>query len=138
MIDGTSSSTYQDSLVSINFSLYDDCSFLHVMISNKTNDRIAVEWENTKIFNEQVCFSNDSRLTMGRAKQDEVIMSGSYTSKNILPKGNVLSSSVIPLLNSKSLKKGETRGLYVTIPIKYKGKIYDIEVSLTASAVKEK
>ena len=137
VIDGTNSSTYRDSIVSISFSLYDNCSFLHVMISNNTNERIAVEWENAKIFGDQVCFDNDSRLTMGRAKQDEVIMKGDYISKNLLPKGNVLSSRVMPLFQTKPLKKGETRGTYVTIPVKYKGKTYDIEIQLTASAVKE-
>lgn len=137
VIDGTNSNTYRDSLVSISFSLSDNCSFLRVRISNETNERIAVEWENTKIFNDQICFDNDSRFTMGREKQDEVIMKGGYTAKYLLPKGNVFSSRIIPLFDTKPLKKGETRGTYVTIPIKYKGKTYDIEIMLTASAVKE-
>ncbi len=137
VVDGTNTNVYNDSIVSISFSLSNDCSFLHVMIINNTNERIAIEWENAKIFGDQVCFDNDSRLTMGREKPDEVIMRGGYTSKNLLPKGYVLSSRVLPMFQTKPLKKGETRGTYVTIPVKYKGKAYDIEIQLTASAVKE-
>lgn len=57
--------------------------FLKVVIKNKTNSRIVVEWENSRISNAPVCFRSDNIFTFNNAKADEVVHSGSKSEKEI-------------------------------------------------------
>lgn len=105
----------------INFHLY-----------NSSDKRVYIEWENAKFQGSRVVFGDDTRLTMGRAKADEVVMSYSFSEfRTIYPQRYVLNDYIMPLYDSSELRKDGTKAYCtVIIPIRFEnGKIIDYKIS---------
>ena len=102
-------------------------------VYNNTNERIYIEWENARCNHGKVIFSDDRRINMNNAKQDEAISPHSFSlSRDITSKNYVMDDYLIPLFHKKDLKAGEVRKVYLLIPIRFSdGTITEYHVTLT-------
>lgn len=91
-------------------------------VENGTDERVFIEWENARIENSRVIFGDDSRITMGNPKVDEVISPHSRSiSRKITGATYIKSSWISELYNSKRLKEnlGSKSTTDVKIPIRF-------------------
>ena len=103
--------------------------FAYVSIQNKLDERIYIEWSNFRWDGSQIAFDDDSRLFMNQPKQDEVIMAGENTYKNIVQKNLVGSSWITPWYREKDFKNGGTQTSEMIVPIRFSsGKIKDYKI----------
>lgn len=112
---------YTDSIISVQVYPTYDGSFFRINISNQTNGRIYVEWDNARIDNNKVLFSDDRPITMNLKKEDEVIMAGgSIYNKEITHKGKYYDSmGLLPLFKEKEMKKNNRAYNYnLILPIR--------------------
>ena len=107
--------------------------FVSIYVKNNTKERIYIEWENARCNSGKVVFSDDRRITMNNAKQDESIAAYSFSlTRQITSKSYVMDDYIIPLYEREDLIKGETSNVYLLIPIKFSdGKVVDYHVKLT-------
>lgn len=108
----------EDNGIELNFTAsYGDITFY---LFNKNKERVYIEWENAKLQSSRIVFGDDTRLTMGRAKADEVVMGYSHSEwRDIIPQRYVSSDYIIPLYNIEKLKEGEKASFSVVIPVKF-------------------
>lgn len=92
-------------------------------ISNSSDERVTIEWENARFANSKVVFGDDSKLTMRNSKTDEVI-----TAKGLSIKRDITGLDRVDGTNGSwflfpynELKKnpGQEGTLDIIIPVKY-------------------
>lgn len=91
-------------------------------VENGTDERIFIEWENARILNSRIIFSDDRRISMGNPKADEAVSAHRNSiSRDITGESYIGDSYIIPLFRPKDLKKniGNKHNTYITIPIRY-------------------
>lgn len=132
VVDGVEMTTYENDFVKLNFELVYSDLFLRVEIENKTNDRISIEWENSRLDNNKVVFSDDTRLTMRNEKADEVVIAHSKTHKDITGSNHILSSKVSKITTKSKIKKQENTSVLI-LPIRQGDKVLDIVINLKFS-----
>lgn len=124
---------YADSILSIKFNPeYTKC-FIIAEITNNTKGRIEIEWENAKFESEKVIFSDDSPLTMGNKKENEVIYSGDKLKKTFTSKkfySNRL-LEVFSIFSKSTIKKngGELKRTLI-LPVIHNGETTDYRFEL--------
>lgn len=89
-------------------------------VLNNSSNRIYIEWENARLEDSQIVFSDDRMLEINKPKQEEVVMSGEQSiSKELIPRRYVFSNSPIgPLWEKSLLKKGYNQTASLIIPIR--------------------
>ena len=112
-------------------SLFGD--FVNIYVKNNTKERIYIEWENARCNSGRIVFSDDRRITMNNAKQDESVSAYSYSlTREITSQSRVMDDYLIPLYKREDLIKGETSKVYLLIPIRFSdGTVVDYHVNLT-------
>ena len=107
---------------------------LTIYVFNKLNERLYIEWENFRWNGSGIAFGDDSRLSMGREKADEVVIGKESTHKTIIRKENVKTYGVTPWISSSFAKNGGKQTLWVIVPIRYSsGIIKDYKLCLRAN-----
>lgn len=117
----SSSTSYTDSIITVDIRPDWSGSFFKVNIHNNTQGRIYVEWENARIDGNKVLFSDDRPITMNQKKEDEVIMAGDMIyGKEITSKGKYYDSlGLLPLYKEKEMKKnGREYSYTIILPIR--------------------
>lgn len=105
------------------------------VVTNNTNERIYVEWENARIANGKIIFGDDSKLTMRNPKTDEAISSNSNSIKRDITSLNIYESLFGNLFHYLNLKKevGTKETIMVLIPIKFAdNNVDDIKINVSA------
>ena len=114
---------------------YDNNWIKNFYINNETDERIYIEWENARVTDSRVIFSDDRRITMGNPKADEAVSAHSHSIKrDITGEWYIGSSFIIPLFVPKKLKKnlGQLDTTYFMIPIRYSdGTVEDFKLEFT-------
>lgn len=107
--------------------------FASIYLKNNTNERIYIEWENARCNSGKIAFNDDRRITMNNPKQDESVASFSYSlTRKVTSQSKVMDDYLIPLYKKDDLIKGETKNVYLLIPIRFSdGKVIDYHVNLT-------
>lgn len=105
---------------------------INVSVSNKTDDRIYIEWENARLDNARIAFGDDSRLSMMNPKADETITAKSKSITRMLFAESWVFSDYVyyPLDKDKIMKQG---GMPVDLilPIRFNdGKTKDYKFKL--------
>lgn len=104
-------------------------------VENGTDERIYIEWENARIVNSRIIFSDDRRINMGNPKADEAISAHrSSISRDITGEIYIGDSYIIPIFRPKDLKKniGNKHYIFITIPIRYSDNtVEDFELSFS-------
>lgn len=98
---------------------YDE-KFINFRLENLTDERIYIEWENTRIDGGKVVFSDDRIIMKNIPKADEAVSSQSSSLLRDIAY-NTSGNYLISLFKVKDLKKkiGEENHIYLTIPIRY-------------------
>lgn len=110
---------------------------IDVTIHNNTNSRIYVEWENTRLDDEPICFGNDNSFTYRDTKPDEVIHKGSY-SKKFVAKKRQFEIETLRLFYWQTFKEyGESARCPLIIPIRFGDKVVDFSFELQVISDKE-
>ena len=73
LVDNNNKDYYEDENVKIRFSMIS--ANLYMAVYNKLNERIFIEWENSRTNGSKVIFGTDNRLTFRNKKEDEAISS---------------------------------------------------------------
>lgn len=124
---------YTDSVLSIKFRAEYTQSFIIAEITNNTEGRIEIEWENAKFESERIIFSDDSPLTMNNKKENEVIYGGdklkkTFTSKKFYSERLL---EVFSIYSKKTIKKngGELKRTLI-LPVIHNGETTDYRFEL--------
>lgn len=125
-INGTN--VYEDSIVSIKLSLYLD-SELGIFITNQTENRISIEWENVKINGTHISFSSDDIYDYNDTKSDEVLTAYGVLIKTITKRYSVL----MPIVDKKKIKKEGSDCFYLLLPIRTADNIHDYKFKIYAT-----
>ena len=111
---------FSDSKVDIEFSpVYglDGYYFINVIVSNKTEKRIYIEWDNARINGSKAVFNDDRKLFLNNSKSDEVVISGEKSeSRSIMPKENVGDDRLYPFFYNNS---NGFSNIPIILPIRY-------------------
>ena len=92
---------YEDSIIRVYFDVSEKA--LYLIIHNKTNKRIYLEWENFRIDNSAIAFDTDRRIKMDEPKSDEYI-SAWWDIDKIKKMGEQFSKVIIPIrVNDKNI-----------------------------------
>lgn len=106
------------------------------MVHNGTDERIFVEWENSRLDGSRIVFGDDSRLSMGNPKADEAVSAHeSSVYRSITGEKKIGSSYQIELYNDRDLKKniGTKDTTNIKISIRYMdGTIEEFKLAYTA------
>lgn len=95
---------YEDSIIRVNFDVSEKA--LYLIIHNKTNKRIYLEWENFRIDNSAIAFDTDRRIKMDEPKSDEVIFPGNNSTHNyLIPKKAIDDSYISAWWDIDKIKK---------------------------------
>lgn len=101
-------------------------AFLNKFVcENNTDERVFIEWENSRMNGDKIIFGDDSRANMRNPKADEAVSPhGTSIVRDIASLGQVLPDLVIALVPGsvdKELKKelGKKRTVEVKIPIRF-------------------
>ena len=102
-------------------------------VYNNTNERIYIEWENARCNHGKVIFSDDRRITMNNAKQDEAVSPNSYSLlRDITSATYVGNDYLIPLFNKKDLIAGDVGKVFLLIPIRFSdGSVTEYHLTLS-------
>lgn len=102
-------------------------------VYNNTNERIYIEWENARCNHGKVVFSDDRRINMNNAKQDEAVSPNSYSlSRDITSATYVGDDYLIPLFRKKDLIDGEEGKVFLLIPIRFSdGSVTEYHITLS-------
>ncbi len=106
-----------------------------VTIDNNTTSRIYVEWNNTRLRDEPICFGDDNSFTYRDSKPDEVIHRGSYARRFIARQSQFENESK-RLFNWETFEEfGSSAVCKLIIPIKRDNKVTDYLIELRVVAV---
>lgn len=133
VVDGNrlNDAVYENDSIRFEFSyavnLYPD--FLKVKIINKTESRVAVEWENVRLLDSPICFRSDNLNTFNLPKANEVIHSKSSSTKEIGERQEP--SERHEIFNLSTLKKRGHSYNELILPIAYpSGEVIDYRIHL--------
>lgn len=119
----------------VEFNIYPSAfgDFVNIYVRNNTKERVYIEWENARCNSGRIVFSDDRRITMNNAKQDESVAAySSSITREITSQSRVMDDYLIPLYKREDLIKGEKSRVYLLIPIKFSdGTVVDYHVNLT-------
>lgn len=105
-------------------------------VTNNTDERIYIEWQNARFGGNQIAFGTDTRLTLSQPKPDEVVYANSSSiSRSITGQNFILSDMQYVYLPYSRIYKnvGEKAYLEIIIPIRYSdGKEDDFKLMITA------
>lgn len=100
-----------------------DASFIrNFECNNETDERIFIEWENARIINSRVIFSDDRRINMDLPKADEAVSPHSNSIlRDITGELFIKSDVILDLYNIKKLKQqlGYKNYVFIKIPIRF-------------------
>ncbi len=129
---------YEDEKVSFNFFPihdYDGYYYIEVEITNKTDNRLYIEWENARINGSKVVFSEDRKLFMNNKKEDEVVVGGEKSEKRkILPIKNVGDNGIHAIFDDSQKMNMD---IPIIIPIKREDTINDYKFTISFSKYSE-
>ena len=113
---------YEDSIISLKAYVDYNTYFLNVIITNKADERIYIEWENARMENEKILFPDDAPLTMGNERPNEALAKGAICKKQITSKYyyDSYNDRLKSIVNNKVIKKDGFQSISINIPIKYK------------------
>lgn len=102
-------------------------------VYNNTNERIYIEWENARCNHGKVIFSDDRRINMNNAKQDEAVSPNSHSlSRDITSSTYVGDDYLIPLFRKKDLIDGDVGKVFLLIPIRFSdGSVTEYHITLS-------
>lgn len=106
------------------------------MVRNGTDERIYIEWENSRLDGSRIVFGDDSRLSMGNPKADEAVSAHeSSVYRSITGEKKIGSNYQSPLYYERDLKKniGTKDTTSIKISIRYMdGTIEEFRLEYTA------
>lgn len=122
---------YNDWSVVISFEWSEYKNFgITVNIKNESDKRIYVEWENTRIEDEPICFDNDNSFTYRDRKADEVVHAGS-TCRRFIARQSEMEIDGREFFYTKHAKEfGEAGGRDIIIPIRIGEEVKDYKFTL--------
>lgn len=124
---------FEDSNVRFEFGYIRFSDFLKVRVTNKTDSRIAIEWENARISDRQISFDSDNIFSYNNQKPDEIVHSNSTTTKSIGERNSP--DMRLPIFLASSIKERGKSVVEVIIPIKFaSGNIKDYKVFVCLKA----
>ena len=132
---------YEDSIIRVNFDVSEKA--LYLIIHNKTNSRIYLEWENFRIDNSAIAFDTDRRIKMDEPKSDEVIFPSNNSTHNyLIPKKAIDDSYISAWWDIDKIKKMGEQFSKVIIPIRVNDKnidyVFHIGVACISDGVRSK
>lgn len=118
-VDGRSFET--DSVLSMIITTYAD-RFVTLYPTNRTNDKINIEWDGAKFNGAKLVFDTDNRLSINKHKDDEAIYAKqSGLMRNVTSQYKVGEYSLYPIYEKKEVeKKGIPEMVTITIPVRLK------------------
>lgn len=118
-VNGTPFET--DSVLSMIISKYAD-RFVSLYPTNRTDDKIHIEWDGAKFNGAKLVFDTDNRLNMNNHKEDEAIYAKqSGLMRNVTSQYKVGEYSLYPIYDKKDVeKKGIPETVTITIPVRLK------------------
>lgn len=138
MIEPVIADNWNYSTDSIDISMNLESGNFYFQLKNNTSHRIYIEWENARVNGEKPFFGTDNLLSSKNKKEDEAIMSGSYSIHQSLFIKNPFytgTSSFVswakPPYNYQLLKKAGRDFIQFNLPLRdEKGKTKDIKFNL--------
>ena len=101
-----------------------------VTIENNSQSRVYIEWSNTRLDDEPICFGTDNVFTYQNTKPDEVIHKGSKA-RRFVARQSQFSNEYKQLFYWDEIKKyGHSMKRDIIIPIKQNGVTYDHVITL--------
>lgn len=110
-----------DSVLSVYMSKCAD-TFISLYPTNRSNEKINIEWDGARFNGAKLVFGTDSRLTLNSHKEDEAIYAGqSGLMRDVTSEYKVGQYGMYPIYNKKDLeKKGLSETVTITIPVRMK------------------
>ena len=118
---------YRDSVLSIRL-LPMGYDKVYVSIINSSGSRVEMEWENARIDGSHIASPDDYVFELNRARQDEVILPGSISSKLICKRY----STLVPIIDKKKVKKEGLDSFTLMLPYRKDGKEIDLRIKVYA------
>ncbi len=129
---------FQDDNVTFEFSWDSSDIGVNVKISNNTDSRIYIEWENSRLDDEPICFGSDNSFTYRDQKPDEVVHSGSYSKRFVARKSQFENEYRRLFYWDSTFKKyGESSAVPIIIPVKIGDNVTDYSFQIKVVSDKE-
>lgn len=111
---------FEDDSCTIRFDYSESRGMLSVQVYNKTGKRAYIEWENARLDGSRIVFGDDRRITMGNAKADESVPSGSWSiCRDILAEGWVGSETIANPVSPSRVRGRGGDELGVIVPVRF-------------------
>ena len=83
--------------------------FWKITLTNNLKKDMSIAWDKSSFINNgkasRIIFGTTTRLTKDNPIQNEEVPSGSYISRKIFPLDNLMSESLFPTINKKTIKQ---------------------------------